>query len=214
MHGDLDREKRRCSKTVQPELLTFLDSGDAQRSIADDAAAQQRRERFVCRSFGDWKCEISAYDCTCRIAAIAIPTGEGRALAEILAFRNAEPAHTARAREPRDTDALTERERRHSIAEPLDHANDLVSRNDRKSTRAKITFTDLEIRTADSARQHAKLDFTGTKRDLSFFERERSGRFCGTRMSKHHRAHRKKDASSKSKSAAHPCAIGMGAAST
>ena len=84
MLSHLTREQCRRSESVKAEPATGSDSGNFQRPVADDAAAQQRRCLEIGEGLGNQQREVGAGGQSVGEAPVAIPPGEHRLLAEIL----------------------------------------------------------------------------------------------------------------------------------
>src|SRR5207247_6722570 len=85
-------------------------------------------------------------------AAVRVPPGEPRTLAEVLATTRAIRAGSARRAQPRRADPRSGLESR---AAALDPPDDLVARHDRRRDEWKVALDDVEVGAADPACGHA-----------------------------------------------------------
>src|SRR5205809_4355989 len=136
---DLDRDARRRAEAVDPETITGADAAEAQRAVADDPRAEQRR-RFDVRECQRQRIrERLRHDDVIREAAVRVPPGEPRTLAEVLATTRAIRAGSARRAQPRRADPRSGLESR---AAALDPPDDLVARHDRRRDEWKVALDD------------------------------------------------------------------------
>ena len=77
VHCDLNGTTRRCAETEKPEPASGLDATHPQRAVPDDAAAEQRGSCEVVDRIGQPNRDVGPDGGELRIAAIAIPAGEG-----------------------------------------------------------------------------------------------------------------------------------------
>src|SRR5690606_38818055 len=78
-------------------------------------------------------------------AAVDLVAGEARRIAQILVARATVRTGAAGVAEPRDADALAEREARDAGAERVHTADDLVAGNDRPLRMLEVTVRDVEV---------------------------------------------------------------------
>ena len=137
------------------------DAGDVQRPVADDAAAQQRRHGRVAlgrvrrAEVGQREGHVGSRDDVGGVAAVAVPPGEGRLLAEVLAPLEAEAAATAGAGEPDQADALAEPDVVDPDAHGLHRAHDLVARHHGEPVGRQVPAHQLQVGAAHGTGGHA-----------------------------------------------------------
>src|SRR5205085_5173972 len=98
---------RRGAEAVQAEPLRV--ARGAQRAVADQAGAEERRRLLVGVALRDRKAEALVGDGVLRVAAVEVVAGEARGVAEVLAPARAVAAGAVRPAEPRDADATAAR---------------------------------------------------------------------------------------------------------
>src|SRR5690606_15025514 len=103
----------------------------AERAVADQAGAKQRRRLHVAGPLRNAKAVGCVGDRILGVAAVDLVAGEARPVAQVLMAAHAVGADSAGVAEPRDADAVARRELRHAAAELVDAADDLVAGDDR-----------------------------------------------------------------------------------
>src|SRR5690606_6277122 len=94
------------------------------------------------------------------IASVPGAAGEARRIAEIFLPMAAIAAFAAAMAEPGHTHAIADRKSPDAFAQGLDHADDLMPRDDRK-TRGDFAVQDMEVRPAHAAGGHSQQDLAG-----------------------------------------------------
>ena len=179
VHGDLDREARRGAEAEQPEATSRLDPADPERAVADHAAAQERRGGEVVDRRGQPHDHVGPGRRVLGVAAVAIPAGEGRGRAEVLAALPAPRARSVGAGEPRDPRPVADAPARGSGAELLDVAHDLVPGNHGQASRREIALGQLQVGATDAAGGDAQQQLSGARhgpRQVARHERRRRRR--------------------------------------
>jgi hypothetical protein len=149
MTRDLRDDMRRRAEAVDAEPLGR--AGEAQRAVADEAGAEQRRCSDVVQSRRQRKAIARIGDRVLGIAAVDRIAGETRALAEILAPGAAIGARAAGEAEPGHADAHPRLQAAHTLAERLNVADDLMPGNQRQLGFRQLAVDDVEIGAADAA---------------------------------------------------------------
>ena len=143
--GDLQGQQRGRTEPEQAEPSAGLDAGHLERAVADDAAAQQRGGGEVVEAVRQSEREVGTDGDPGGVSAVAIPAGEPRVRAEVLAPARAEPADPAGGRQPGDAGAVADRPSADRGADALDAADDLMSRHDRQTACLQVAFDELEV---------------------------------------------------------------------
>src|SRR5262249_47538305 len=102
--SDLDEDVGSRAEAVEAEGSRI--AGETQRAIADEAGAEKRRRLFVRVARGDGKAVALVGEGVLGVAAVDLVSREPRALAEVLAVRQAEAARAARPPEPGHADPV------------------------------------------------------------------------------------------------------------
>ena len=131
-----------------------------QRAPADQAGAQQRRDRDIVAVFAEREGIARIGDGVRREAAVARIAGEERTVAEIFHALLAEPADAAGVSEPGDSDPIADPVRGDVAADEIDAADDLVAGNDRISDVGKLGIDNMKIGPADAAGAHLDANFS------------------------------------------------------
>lgn len=192
----LDHDVRRSPEPVEPEprrhvrlrRLQSLDPRQAQRPIADQARAQQRRRLQVRVAVRQRQREVSTCDDVLRIASIALVPGERRPLAEVLVAVAAVGTGAVRPAQPRHAHAVPHARPSHALSHPLHRSDHLVTRHQGQLRVRQLPLDHVEVRTADAARVNLQQHLAGARlrhRDLARLQRPRLRR--GRRL-QHHRA--------------------------
>ncbi len=177
------------------------DAHQPQAAVADDAGAEQRSRRHRRHAGGETVDEPGRRHRELGEAAVDVPAGEERVLAEVLLPARAEPAGLVGPVQPRHADAVARGERRRARLaarrdglgagpERHDLADDLVAGDDGRAVRRQLALEDVQVGAADAAGQHPQQDLARTRlghREPNEPER-RLRRGSGRRQL--HRAHR------------------------
>jgi hypothetical protein len=163
--SDLQGDVRRRSETEQAEASAGLDLRAAQRAVADDAGAEERRGRLVGENRGDGVRKVLAHQGLLRITAVLVPAGVTRGAAQVLVAAPAVGAGAAGEAQPGDPHALADREPRAARAERLDGAHHLVAGHERQPARRQVALDDVQIGAAHAAGRdpHAHLAGAGPR---------------------------------------------------
>ena len=176
------------------------DADQAQAAVADDAGAEQRSGRHGRHAGRQTVDEPGRRHGVLGEAAVHVPAGEQRVLAEVLLPAPAEPAGLVGLVQPRHADAVAHGERRRARlaarrdvlgagSERHDLADDLVAGDDGRAVRRQLALQDVQVGAAHAAGQHPQEDLARTRlghRELDEPER-RLLRGSGRRQL--HRAH-------------------------
>ena len=179
MPRDLNGEVSGCSKTVEREAATGLDSGKSQRTKSYNSRAEQRRGIAVGKGFRNGVREILRRHGVFGVSAVNGVAGERGMIAEIFHSGAAVFARAVGAMQPGDSNARADGESRRSLAELFDDADDLVPGNYWRLARRQFAFNDVQIGAADAAHFHADENFArgGLRhRRVGEFERIRCDR--------------------------------------
>ena len=145
---DLRDDVRRGAEAVEPEPLGV--AGHAQRAVADQPGAEERRRLLVGVALRNRHAVALVGDGELRVAAVQVVAGEARAVAEVLASAQAVPALVVGPAEPRDADPVARRE---ALAAEDDASDDLVTDDERELRVRQLAVDDVQVRAADAARE-------------------------------------------------------------
>jgi hypothetical protein len=154
-YGDLRDEMRRRAESKDAQ--SFRDrwiTGESQCSVSNEAGAEKRRGMGVVVPFGDRKAVAGIGDAILRVAAIDIVAGKPGSVAEILSAGRAIDANPARPSKPGNTHPVAGTEWR-VVPRLLDDTDDLVSEYQRQLRTSELAVNDVEVRSANRARQDA-----------------------------------------------------------
>ena len=112
--GDLAEDVSGGAEAVEPDPLGVADQ--AQRPVADQPGAEQRRRLHVRVALGDREAEALVGDRQLGVAAVDVVAGEAGAVAEVLAAAAAVAALAAGPAEPGDADPVADREALRALA--------------------------------------------------------------------------------------------------
>ena len=135
----------------------------AKRAVADQPRAQKRSSLEIREIFGQRKAEPAVGHRELGKAAIDLPAGEPRAVAEVLLAAEAVRADAAGIAEPRHAHARTSGEHIRAGPGAHDRADDLVAGDERQPVRRKLAVHDMEVRAADAASADAKQHLAGPR---------------------------------------------------
>ena len=168
MPRKLQDEMRRPAEAGEPQQLAVLQPGEGERAISDGAGAEQRRRLHVREGIGDDAGVILAHRHELGVAAVDIPAGGPKRLAQILVSR------PGRSMDPTDAYPVTDSELADARTGAGDTADYLVPRDDREARRRRAPFDLVELGVTDAARRNADEDFTRRwfrHRQLNQFQR-------------------------------------------
>ena len=173
MAGDLRDDVGRGAEAVEPEPLGV--AGEAQRAVADQARAEQRRRLEIRIARREREAEALVGDDLLGVAAVEVVPGEACPVAEVLPPGRAVAAPAARPAEPRHAEP----------AAVVGLAHDLVAGHERQPVRRQLAVDDVQVGSAHAAGMHAQEQLAGGRlRRGHVLELQRlAGRV------KHHRAH-------------------------
>ncbi len=180
----------RAAEAVESYGRAGAHLGAFDRPIADDSRTQQRRDLGVGHDGGQRVRKVLAHRGELRVAAIAVPAGEARIRAEVLAPAPAISARATGLAQPRDSDAVARRKAFASRTQPLDHADHLVPGNDTRMFRREVALAYVEIGAAYAAGGHANEDLAGRWRGRRQVGRHERTTLDCRRSMYHHRTHR------------------------
>jgi hypothetical protein len=137
------------------------DAGQAQRTVADDAGAQERRGLEVGKSLRDRVAEIRRHPDALGEAPVPGPACEVGIFAKILPVGAAETAGAAGAVEPGRADPLAGPDAGGARAAFEHPADDLMPGNDGQAPRRQVALDHVQIGAADPADADAKQHLAG-----------------------------------------------------
>jgi hypothetical protein len=129
--SDLHDDVRRGAEAVEPEPLRI--AGEAQRAVADQPGAEERRRLDVVVPDGKREAVVLVGDDPLRIATVELVSREPGRLAEVLPARAAVAARSVRPAEPGDAEP----------APVLRPADDLVARDERELRVRELAVDDV-----------------------------------------------------------------------
>ena len=147
---DLGDEVRGGAEPVEPDAAAVACLHE--RAPADEARAEERRERGVVTFFAERERVARVGDRRRGEPAVARVPGEERPVAEVLLVTPARLADAAGEAEPRNADPRPDREPGDTGPDRVDASDDLVTEDDRKLRIREISVGDVEVRSADTAR--------------------------------------------------------------
>ncbi len=187
----LDRKMRRAAEAVESDRRARLDVGALDCAKPDYAGAQQRRRLFIAERSRQRVREVFAHDGVFAVAAVVVVAGEARIWTKIFAAATAIDADAASLAQPCYPDAIALLEAACADAALVDDAHHFMPRYDSRMMRWQITFGDVKIGAAHSARFHAHSNFALARLGHGGVDRvERIG-FDRRGLLDHHRLHRK-----------------------
>jgi hypothetical protein len=160
MTGNLDGNVRGRAKPIETEPLARLDSTQTQRTVADDAGAEQggcfciTKDRWNRIGKCCWNKRIL------RIPTIDLIAGKPGALAQVLAPARAKFTEATGVLQPGDPDSLADCSLTHACANLTHQPDGLVAGNERKRGVGQLAFDDMKIRPADPADSEANQELT------------------------------------------------------
>ena len=144
--GDLADDVRGRAEAVEAEALGV--AGHAQRAVADQPGAEQRRDLLVGMVLGEREAEALVGDGQLGVAAVELVAGEAGAVAEVLAAGAAEAAGAVGPAQPRHADALALRV---ALAVAGDAGDDLVAEHERQLRLGQLAVGDVQVGATDPA---------------------------------------------------------------
>ena len=151
MARDLQRDQRRGAEAVQAEAAARLDAAALERSVADHAAAQERRRGQIVEPVGQAQREVGAHGGVRRVAAVDVPAGERRPRAQVLASRAALVAGAVGAGQPGDAGAIADAPVRRRRRRPPRRARRSGGRARWAAVHREIAFAQLQVGATDAA---------------------------------------------------------------
>lgn len=149
---DLGCEVRAGAEPEQPETTGRREVGTHEGAVADDPAAQQRRElgggTLLGQSIGVRRGDHDPL----REAAVGVPARVRRRGAEVLAPAAAPPALSAGAPQPRDADPVADGEPVRARPGRQDSADDLVAGAGAGPARGQVALGEVQVGAAHAAR--------------------------------------------------------------
>jgi len=181
---DLRDDVRRRAEAVEPDRAGV--PRHAQRAVADQAGAEQRRGLRIGGARRQGEAEPGIGDRVLRESTVDVEAGESGPLAEVLPARDAEPARPAGPAQPRNADPRAGADRcRGWTSGPVgcgpvgsgpigsgpigsgprarahDRPHDLVARYEGQAGDAELSVDDVQIGAADAARVHPDEKLSG-----------------------------------------------------
>src|ERR1700748_1645525 len=129
-----------------------------QRAPADQAGAQQRRDRNIVAAFAQWESVARIGNGVRGEAAVARISGEERTIAKIFHVLFAKPTDAAGVSEPRDPDPVADPVGCDVAADEVDAADDFMPRDDWIFDSGKLRIENMKVGPADSTRTHLDTD--------------------------------------------------------
>src|SRR5262249_27540668 len=120
---------RRRAKSVDAERAPRRTRGPAQRAVADDARAEQRRDFFVGELGWQRIRERFVDDRVFGVAAVVVPAREARFDAQVFVAALAKSADTTRVTQPSNADPIADREPVRVGTERVYRADNFVARH-------------------------------------------------------------------------------------
>lgn len=149
----------RSAETVNADALRV--ARHAQRAIADQAGAQQRRRLDVAVLLRQVKAVAAVGNGALRETAVYRVAGKTGIVAKIFPRRQAVAAMPARVANPGHAHPVSEDEPRHAHAEPGDRADDFVTWNDRLFGMLELMVNQMKIGAAHAARVNIDQNLAG-----------------------------------------------------
>ena len=131
-----------------------------QRPPADQAGAQQRRDRNIVAVFAEREGIARVGNGVGGEAAVPRVSGEERTVAEIFHALPAEAADAAGVAEPGDSDPLADPVGGDVAADEVDAADDFMAGNDGIFDAGKLGIDDMKVGPADAAGAHLDANFS------------------------------------------------------
>ncbi len=198
MHGGplgerhLRAEMGAAPEAVETEPAARWQGGPAQRAVADDPGAEQRRQGHVLQALGESVGEGGRYGRVLRVAAVRVPAGVLGARAQVLGPAQAVRARPVGTAQPRDAHPVTDREAAHPGPEPGHRADDLVPRRHPGAAHRQIALGDMEVGAAHPARAHVHEQFVIPRAGQRLLHQPEDTRLDGPRFGHGPRAHRRR----------------------
>src|SRR5215211_281957 len=133
----------------------------AQRPVADQPGAEQRRGLVVRVAVGDREAEALVGHGALRVAAVAVIARELGARAEILAAGEAVLALAARPAQPGHADPVAYREALRPVPRRQHAADDLMTGHERQLRSVELAVDDVQVGAADTAGVHVEQNGAG-----------------------------------------------------
>ncbi len=149
-HRNLRNDMRRGPKTVQPNLPPL--AGQFERTIANQARAQQRRCLDVGISLRNREAKLMVCDNGFRVTSVQLIAREQCSIAKVLLPGLAVSALTAGRTKPRHSDARADERAGNTFADGLHDPDDFMPRNQRQLRMRQLAIHDVKVGAADAAR--------------------------------------------------------------
>ena len=130
---------------IQPDRCAGPYLRALDRSVADDAGAEERRYLLICNRPRQRVCKILAHRRPLRVAAVSIPSGEAGIGAEIFPISPAVRTYTTGLAQPGDSDPCTGAEAPATLAEFHHFTNDFMAWNNPLMTGRQIALRHVQI---------------------------------------------------------------------
>ncbi len=161
--GNLDHEVRRAAEPEETQTRAGPRVRPRECPVADDARAQERRERASRKALGKGVHECFRRDHVLGVASVSVPSGEARRETQVLGTANAKTTASAGPVQPRDTDARAGRKPAGAGPETNHTADDLVTGHEVRTPRRQISRGDVKIRPADTTGLDPHQQFAGPR---------------------------------------------------
>ena len=159
MSRDLQNNMRARAKPKQPDGFAARNFAQAQRAITDNARAQQRRDMFIRKIFGQRVRKIFINANKFRVTAVRVKSRKANVVAQIFAV-GAEPfAIRINPIQPRHADARSDFKTRRIRPAHFDHADNLMPRHDWHLRRMNFALANVQIGVTHRARGNADANF-------------------------------------------------------
>ena len=180
---DLRDDVSRSAKAVDAE--PFCIPRHHQRAPADQAGAQQRRDRDIVTVLAKRERIARVGNRVGGIAAVARVAGKQRAVAEIFHSFPTIAANAAGIAEPGHADPLAKAQRRHACAQGFDAAHDFMAWHDRVADVRQFAVHNVKIGATYATGSDPDPHHAGVRLRVGAFAPDQ----CAVRSFQHHRPH-------------------------
>ena len=163
---DRDLRQNVCGGAKAVEAESFGCTGHAVTTPADKSGAKQRRRFCRIEVFIEWKTKARIRHHMARVAAVARIAGEQRPVAQILPVGPAIGTNAAGRAQPRNADALADREAGDSRSHRRNAPDDFVARYDRQFRLRQFAVYYMQIGAADPAGHNLNKNFARPRRQV------------------------------------------------
>src|ERR1700730_5923772 len=149
MNCDLPDQTSSVAKTINSNAMRL--TGFTIRAIAEHSGAEQRRNIDIVIFGRQTKTKSCVGNGELGVTAIDVVAGEARVVAKILAVRSTINAFAIRPAQPRNPDAVADREIFDALAGLLDAPDNLMSQNQRQLRVGQFAIDNMKIGPANGA---------------------------------------------------------------